>query len=182
MKMLNLLLLILLLTASTSFAKVDSLLPGLAKTGTGTINYLGIFKVYDAELYTSPGLQSSAILNEDSSKCLVLNYDMDLSAEDIIKGANAVLKRQHDQGVLDDTSKYIDILHSNYDDVRSGDSYTLCYDSVSSVTQLLYNHEEVVAIPSAEFARVYFGIWLGAKEPISDSLRDDLLAELSLNK
>jgi hypothetical protein len=179
MKNIYLILLVLITIPQLSLAKVNNILPGLEKTGVGTVKYMGIFKVYDAELYTPPELQSTAILDEETSRCLVLHYDLDLSAGDIIKGANAVLRRQHSQEILDKTSKYIETLHNNYTSVQSGDSYTLCYDATTNKTRLLFNDEEVVSIDSTEFARIYFGIWLGSKEPISDSLRDNLLAQLA---
>lgn len=182
MKIIYMVLLVLLLSTHAGLARVNTIPPGLEKTGTGTINYLGIFKVYDAELYTEPQLQSSAVLSKDSSRCLILRYDLDLSADDIIKGANTVLKRQNSQEVLDKTSIYINALHDSYTNVQSGDSYTLCYDAASSITRLLFNDEEVVSINSAEFARIYFGIWLGSKEPISDSLRDNLLSQLAVKR
>ena len=182
MKIIYMVLAILLLSTLTGLAKVNNLLPGLEKTGTGTVKYLGIFKVYDAELYTRPEVPSSAVLGEETSRCLVLLYDLDLSAADIIKGANAVLKRQNSKEVLKTTLKYIDILHANYTNVQSGDSYTLCYDAASSTTQLLFNDEEVVSINSTEFARIYFGIWLSSIEPISETLRDNLLAQLTVKR
>lgn len=181
MRIIYILLFMFILTPFSSFAKVNNLLPGLAKTGNGTVKYMGIFKVYDAELYTNPELQSVSVLSDDTSRCLVLYYDLDLSAEDIIKGANAVLKRQNSQEVLDSNSQYIEALHRSYTNVSSGDSYTLCYDSTSSTTQLFFNDEEVVSIKSREFARIYFGIWLGSKEPISETLRSNLLAQLNFN-
>jgi hypothetical protein len=179
MKNIYLILLILITVPQFSLAKVNNILPGLEKTGTGTVKYLGIFKVYDAELYTPPELQLNAILNEETSRCLVLHYDLELSAGDIIKGANAVLKRQNSQEILDKASKHIETLHNSYTSVQSGDSYTLCYDSTTNSTHLLFNDEEVVSIDSTDFARIYFGIWLGSREPISDSLRDNLLAQLA---
>lgn len=181
MKILFLLVLASLIPSYNAAATVENLLPGLAKTGTGTVNYLGLFKVYDAELYTPPVLHSSAVLSEATSRCLVLRYDLDLSAEDIIKGANAVLKRQNSQEMLDKISVYIDAVHNSYTNVQSGDSYTLCYDAPSSTTKLLFNNEEVVSINSTLFAKIYFGIWLDSREPISETLRDNLLAQLTVN-
>lgn len=178
MKLFFQLLLILLLTPSAGFTKIEVLLPGLEKTGGGTIRYLGIFKVYDAELFTRPDLHADAVLSDNTSKCLVLSYDLDISAEDIINGANAILKRQHSTEVLENASQEIEILHNSYTDVSSGDRYALCYNAQSSVTKLLFNDVEVVEIQSTEFARLYFGIWLGSKEPISQTLREDLLSRL----
>ena len=177
MKIFSTLLLLLLTLPLNSSASLGNYLPDLERTGEGTIRWMGIFKVYDAALYTSKNLQAETILADNISKCLVLNYDLDLSANDIIKGANVVLERQNSAETLLNLKEYIDILHNNYTDVKSGDSYTLCYDADSQLTTLLYNNAEVVKIDSPEFARLYFAIWLGEQEPISSSLRTELLGK-----
>ncbi len=153
-------------------------IPGLIDVGNGEVRYLGFIKVYDASLYTQPDINRSNILEAGTSRCLVIDYSVSLSAEDLVKGGEKVLARQHDKQRLDKIRNHIDTLHKSYQDIDSGDSYTLCYDSATEVTTLLYNSEEVVEIKSSEFANIYFGIWLGPKNPIDDDLRDDLLKRL----
>ena len=67
------------------------------------------------------------------------------------------------------------MLHSAFLDVKKGDSYYLCYDAPQRLTTLTLNDTELVAVPSKEFAEAYFGIWLGAVQPIDEKLRDLLL-------
>ncbi len=161
---------------------VNGSIPGLIDVGKGQVRYLGFIKVYDASLFTDPDVVRDDILKADTSRCLVIDYSVSLSAEDLVEGGETVLARQHDKEKLDKIRNYIDSLHNSYQDIQSGDSYTLCYDSANTITTLHYNSEEVVAIKSSEFANVYFGIWLGPNDPIDDDLRDDLLKKLPANK
>ena len=168
------LILLILVMPSVVYAAI----PGLVDVGNGEVRYLGFIKVYDASLYTQPDISRANILEAGTSRCLVIDYSVSLSAEDLVKGGEKVLARQHDKQRLDKIRNHIDTLHNSYQDIDSGDSYTLCYNSATEVTTLLYNSDEVVDIKSSEFANVYFGIWLGPKKPIDDDLRDDLLKRL----
>lgn len=67
------------------------------------------------------------------------------------------------------------MLHNAYQDVQKGDSYYLCYDAQQHQTTLTLNDTKLVTVPSAEFAKVYFGIWLGEIKPIDERLRERLL-------
>ncbi|MFN2353736.1 MAG: chalcone isomerase family protein [Desulfopila sp.] len=150
---------------------------GLEKIGSGEVHYLGIFKVYNAELFAKKPLEEKNILSEDISKCLVLHYTRKLSAEDIIKAANTILRRQHDTATVERQRQETEALHKNYVDVKDGDSYMLCYKAAEGLTELFYNDAEVITIQSREFGQFYLGIWLGDKDPISDDLRRSLLQQ-----
>lgn len=146
--------------------------------GSGEIRYLGFIEVYEATLYSPMAVKKDDLLNASSSRCLQLNYYVDLKSEDFIEAANTVLAKQHDPEVLSPVQGEIDSLHNSYRDVSSGDTYTLCYSAGREETQLILNEEVLVTIQSAEFARLYFGIWLGEKNAISDKLRKNLIAGL----
>ncbi|THB72050.1 MAG: hypothetical protein D6B25_17535 [Desulfobulbaceae bacterium] len=144
--------------------------------GSGEVRYLGFIKVYDALLYTDENVTRTTLLDGSSSRCLELVYDVDLTVENFIEAAETVLSDQHDQATLDAIQTEIDLLHANYQEVRDGDNYTLCYDGRSQQTQLTLNGELLVSVPSAAFAEIYFGIWLNETEPLSESLLRKLLA------
>lgn len=146
--------------------------------GRGEIRYLGFIKVYEAALYTAENVTRATLLDASSSRCLKLTYGVDLTVEDFIEAAEKVLAKQHEETSLGAVQKEIDQLHANYQEVKEGDIYTLCYESSSQETKLLLNSDVLVTIKSAEFARIYFGIWLGEKEPLSESLRKNLLTGL----
>lgn len=147
--------------------------------GSGQAYYLKFIKVYDAVFYSDRHIRDQKLFGENVSKCLHLVYDVDVKREDFIRAANEVLRRQITGEALSVVKSRIDKLHSSYIDIRKGDSYSLCYDGNDAETTLFHNGSYVVSIDSAEFARVYFAIWLGGDKPLDEKLRDDLLAGLS---
>jgi hypothetical protein len=143
--------------------------------GQGEIRYLGFIKVCDAFLYTEKDSTVENILAPENSRCLRLNYAVPVSADDLIKGANAVLVRQYKPERLRLEQANIDTLHRGYRDIVKGNNYTLCYSAENKKTTLSLNGQELVSIVSADFASMYFGIWFGPKAPLDEELRDRLL-------
>ncbi len=143
--------------------------------GKGEVYYLGIIKVYDAALSVEGKTNGQKIMDSETSRCLKLTYDVSLAVKDFVRGAETVLARQHPPEELAKMRREIDLLHGAYRDVRKGDSYSLCYDAPRSLTILTLNDTELVAVHSKDFAKAYFGIWLGAVDPIDKKLRDQLL-------
>jgi hypothetical protein len=94
----------------------------------------------------------------------------------IVLDRSGRLTRQHSPEGIAKLRKEIDMLHAAYRDVQKGDSYYLCYAAPQRLTTLTLNDTALVAVPSKEFAEAYFGIWLGAVQPIDEKLRDRLLS------
>lgn len=161
----------ILFTSLPVVAQIES----MQLRGKGTVNYLGFIKVYDAYLYTNEAVDQIDVLSPDVSKCLKLEYDVSLTQENFIEGANTVLVRQHPATQIALVQKEITKLHKAYKPVDEGDTYLLCYDANSSTTTLLLNNSPITAITSQEFSSLYLGIWLGEKEPIDEDLRDALV-------
>lgn len=160
-----------LISAGTSWAGLN----GLQLRSSADIRYLGIFKVYTAYLYTAPSLASDLLLDSSSSRCLKLDYSVDLTVDNFIEAADTILQRQHEPGTLAAVQPEISSLHANYQNVREGDSYLLCYDSARTTTSLFLNDNLLVEIDSPEFAKIYFGIWLDKE----DGIATELLRKLS---
>lgn len=152
-----------------------AMLDDMEMVGEGKAKYLGLITVYDAALYTRGKRAPIDILSPEVSRCLKLDYAVEVSAEDFIKAADTILHRQHDKKRLRRVEAEIDELHGSYSKVAKGDNYTLCYDAAAKTTALYRNGVVEVEIVSEEFAEIYFGIWLGPQQPLSDSLRDRLL-------
>ena len=144
--------------------------------GQGKAYYLNFIKVYDASLYSSEIMARDKILSSDVSKCLHLEYAVDVGRKDFITAANKVLQRQFGPERLQGIESELNTLHEGYRDVQEGDSYTLCYRDADQTTTLSLNGNEIVAISSADFAEVYFSIWLGSNKPLDTNLRNSLLA------
>lgn len=150
--------------------------------GSGTVRYMGFIKVYDAHLYTDPETSAAEVLSAGSSRCLKLKYSVSLSKENFIEAAETILNRQHDFSTLNRVRPQLNQLHDSYREVEDGDSYVLCYNGEAQTTKLLLNGTEQVEIPSSDFASVYFGIWLGENNPLSNELRSNLLSGLQNKK
>jgi hypothetical protein len=151
----------------------------LSLSGSGEIRYLGFIKVYDATLFAPPQTTKNDILADDCSRCLKLDYAVDLSVDNFIEAGETVLKKQHSETILTSIKPQLDLLHQNYRDVKKNDSYVLCYNAAEQQTSLSLNGNTLVTIPSTQFAAVYFGIWLGENNPIDQDLRSRLLAGLN---
>jgi hypothetical protein len=146
----------------------------LAPIGSGSVRYLGLIKVYDATLYAPPLASETAILNAEASFCLQLDYTVDVPSSAFIEAAETILARQHEPEVLVRMQPQIDVIHRSYRDVSDGDSYRLCYDDTDGRSRLALNNEVLATVESAEFAALYFGIWLSPDQPLDESLRDKL--------
>lgn len=162
---------LLFVTTTNSQAIIDS----MQLRGEGNVYYLGFIKVYDASLLIKNDTNAVNILDPQISKCLKLEYDVSLTSENFIEGANTVLGRQHSVERLNTLKKEIATLHSAYQPVQEGDSYLLCYNAESATTTLTLNGDDLVSITSEEFSSLYFGIWLSPDKPIDKKLQSDLL-------
>jgi len=169
--------LILLLMLIGNCTWVGAAVSDMVRIGTGEIRYLGLIKVYDASLYLhADQVRIQQVLDSTVSRCLELDYDVALKVEHLVEGAETIIAKQHNQATIDAVRPEINMLHQAYRDVEPGDSYFLCYDSKSGITTLALNAQQLVAVDSPQFAELYFGIWLGEKNPIDRRLRDQLLS------
>jgi hypothetical protein len=160
---------------------VGSILTGLEASGSGTIRYLGFIKVYEATLFAPREANVGELLTPDCSRCLSLDYMVDVSVENFVEAAETILAQQHDPVRLAAVRKHIDLLHASYVDVGKNDNYTLCYDAMTRDTTLYLNGKRRVLIPSAaDFSEIYFGIWLSEESPLDKNLRASLVAGLEL--
>ena len=140
--------------------------------GMGLLRYRVVFKGYVAALYLPEGLSGEEAL-EDVTRRLELSYFWSIGAEDFAKAADQLLEKELSAAQLAPLRLRIDTLHRAYRDVRPDDRYSLTYfEGVG--TELRLNGELLVSIPGADFARAYFGIWLGP-QALDTDLRDALL-------
>ncbi len=143
----------------------------MTRLGQGEVRYLKLIKVYSASLYAD-----TPDLRPGTSRCLVLEYAVSLDPDAMVTAANQILGRQHSPATIARFQSQLDALHSSYRKVEKGDRYSLCYNAVKDETSLALNNQVLVSIPSAAFAELYFGIWLSNRQPIDDTLRQQLLS------
>ena len=157
-----------LIYANTHIPATESMI----RLGHGEVRYLNLIKVYSATLYAEKNQ-----LTPDSSRCLILNYEVSLEPEDMITAANTILEKQYTSAQLAPYQDQIETLHNSYRSVQKGDYYSLCYAAKTQETILALNGKVLTAIASPDFSELYFGIWLSERHPIDKDLQSQLVAK-----
>ncbi len=139
---------------------------------TALLRYMTVFKGYSAGLYMSDCEERKEVLG-DVPKRLDLSYYWSIDGEQFAKAAEELLARSVPEVELQRLRPRIELLHRSYRSVEPGDRYTLTYVPGQG-TELALNGQELATVEGADFARAYFGIWLGDR-PIDASFRDALL-------
>ncbi|ACL72469.1 conserved hypothetical protein [Thioalkalivibrio sulfidiphilus HL-EbGr7] len=147
----------------------------LVLKGTGVARYAVFIRVYGAGLYGPEGVPASSLLERGEPKRLEIEYFVDIKASDLVLAANTILERQLSAEELQALEPRIRQLHDAYRSVRPGDRYVMEY-LPDQGTVLRLNGEPLVTVEGRDFARAYFGIWLG-DEPLSSNLRNALLGQ-----
>jgi hypothetical protein len=140
--------------------------------GLGRVYYLRIFEIYVGGLYLPAAVGADRVL-DDVPKRLELRYSRRVTAADFVEAADEFLRRNYDEATLAPLAPRLERMHSLYRDVEEGDRYALTY-LPDRGTELALNGKPVGVIPGADFARVYFGIWLGER-PLSSRFKRDVL-------
>ena len=144
----------------------------LALHGTGLLRYRVVIKAYVAALYLEPDTPGEAVLG-DVPKRLEIEYFWGIPGEAFGRTADAFLARTLEPAQLEQLAPRLAALNRLYRDVEPGDRYALTYRPGVG-TELALNGRPLGVVPGADFARAYFGIWLG-EEPIDAALRRQLL-------
>jgi hypothetical protein len=144
----------------------------LRLAGAGLFRWKWVVKVYAAALYAPPG-QAPPDPMADAPRRLELAYLVRIRRADFGRAADELLARNLPAEALAPLRARLDRLHAAYVDVQPGDRYTLTY-LPGLGTELAHNGRPLVTVEGVDFARAYFGIWLGA-DPIDAGLRDQLL-------
>lgn len=127
---------------------------------------------YSIALYAPSEARNIDKILSDIPKKLVLEYRRDFEASDIIEAANQLLQKNPDVN-LGSIKSQLDQINKLYLSVKEGDRYALEYEPGKGTT-LILNERVLGTVEGSDFARDYFGIWLG-RYPIDDSMRDNLL-------
>ena len=140
--------------------------------GAALLRYRVVFRAYVAALYVAEPDHARNVL-DDVPKRLELSYFWPIAGEDFGPAAETILARTLSDAELASLRERLDRLHRAYRDVEPGDRYTLTYVPGRG-TELALNGRTIATVEGADFARAYFGIWLGEK-PLDAGLRDALL-------
>lgn len=150
----------------------DSGDPVLRLYSMGLLRYRVVFRGYVAALYLPEGVSSAGALG-DVPRRLELSYFWSIAGDDFGRAADQLLRQTLPAAELTSLRSRIDTMHRAYRDVSPNDRYSLTYIPGTG-TELRLNGKLLVTVPGADFARAYFGLWLGA-EPLDVSLRDALM-------
>jgi len=140
----------------------------------GEVRYLKMIKVYDISLFSPTKITADNVLNTNVSKCLKVDYAVDLTVDKFRLATNKILQRQHSPDYLKSIQQPLETLQSAYKPVKKGDTYNVCYNGSNQFIRLELNDKKLVEIKSAELAKAYLGIWLSKNKPISRPLYNSL--------
>jgi len=153
--------------------RIEALGAPLELRGAGLFRWKWFVKVYAAALYV-PGGAAAFDPAADVARRLEFSYLVGIERDGFGKAADELLAGNFPPEALAPLRARLDRLHAAYVDVKPGDRYALSYVPGQG-TELTFNGRRLVLIEGADFARVYYAIWLG-KAPIDRGLRDRLLA------
>ncbi len=151
-------------------AELNELLPGYRLIGKQRLTYWG-FQVYDARLWALPGFKKDNIASQPFA--LELAYLRDFDAIDVAERSITEMRRS--ATITEAQAKtWIAEMMRVYPDFKKGDRVT-GINKPGVGAAYLVNGKSTGEIRDAEFARLFFGIWLSPKtsEP---KLRSALLA------
>lgn len=143
--------------------------------GYGTARYARVFKVYVAGFYGPRDVEPEEILERDVTRRLEIEYLRSIAADDINEATRQMLERQLDEETYAKVEERFAYLADLYQDVEEGDRYVFEYIPGEGGT-LFFNGDAVGSVEGEDFARAYFGIWLG-EDPLSSSLKRELLGQ-----
>lgn len=139
--------------------------------GLGLLRYRVLFRGYVGGLYLPPDATPAQTF-EDVPKVLELYYFWDIAGRMFGEAADEHLRRTQKPETLAPLRARLERLHRLYEDVEVGDRYRLTYLPGKGMT-LAHNGKELGTIEGADFANVYFSIWLGT-EPLNEAFRDQM--------
>ncbi len=155
------------------FARTYALPDGvLDLVGAGVLRWKVLFRAYASAFYLPPGMAPQR-WQDDVAKCLTIHYFWDISRDEFGPAGRKVLARMYPAEQLAAVAAQLEAIDAAYVDVQEGDRYALVY-SPGQGTVLFHNGQALVTLPGAEFARLYFSVWLGS-DPVDGGLRDELL-------
>ena len=150
--------------------ELDALLPQHRLIGKGQLTVWG-FQVYDARLWALPGFKPSNLPTQPFA--LELAYLRDFSGKDTAERSIKEMRRA--ATINEEQAKvWITDMQRVIPDIKKGDRI-MGINRPGIGAQFLVNGKAAGEIRDADFARLFFGIWLSPKtsEP---KLRDVLLA------
>jgi len=159
----------ILVLTSNSFARdlsyIDKIFNPSLLQGSGRFNWWG-FHIYDASFYRA-GIPSS------QEFALDIRYQKSFSGVAI---ANSSAEEMKKMGVPDaQVALWAKELAKTFPNIESGQTLTAVYVPKQG-TIFYHDGKRIAQIPSVEFSKAFFGIWLDSKTSVP-KLRNELLGQ-----
>jgi len=145
-------------SAGDTRAELDAALPQHRLIGKSRLTVWG-FQVYDAWLWALPGFKLENLPGQPFA--LELAYLRDFASRDIAERSMTEMRRS--AAISDDQAKiWINEMLRVIPDIKKGDR-VMGIHRPGTGAQLLVNGKSSGEIRDAEFARLFFGIWLSPR-------------------
>lgn len=150
-------------------SELKTALPQARLQGTGVLRFFGL-RVYEARLWTVPGFEADDYARQPFA--LELTYDRRLEGQAIAERSVAEMRRV---GSFDDAQarRWLALMTRAFPDVAASDRLLGLHDGRGEV-RFFHNGRLTAETTDAEYARLFFGIWL-ARQTSAPALRAALL-------
>ncbi len=152
-------------------AELRGSLPQARLRGSGVLRFFGL-RVYEARLWTMPGFVAEDYASHPFA--LELIYDRRLEGHAIAERSVAEMRRV---GSFDEAQahRWLRLMMMAFPDVAATDRLLGLYDGLGGVS-FFHNGKLTAQTVDAEYARLFFGIWL-ARQSSAPALREALLGQ-----
>lgn len=156
-------------TAPLPPAELRSSLPQARVRGSGVLRFFGL-RVYEARLWTAPGFEPERYAQQPLA--LELTYERKLDGPAIAERSVAEMRRI---GAFDDEQarRWLALMLAAFPDVAVQDRLLGLHDGRGDV-RFFHNGRQTAQVSDADYARLFFGIWL-APQTSAPALRQALL-------
>lgn len=157
------------LTLLLGRAHSASELAGLQLRGQGRFRYLGL-SIYEARLWAAEPVDAGRWAEQPLT--LELQYARTLVGREIARRSLAEMRRQ---APIPDTQAqaWLQEMEASFPDVQSGDRISGQYEP-GAAARFFFNGQPRRRVPDAQFAQLFFGIWL-SPQTSEPRLREQLL-------
>ncbi|MDR0225488.1 MAG: chalcone isomerase family protein [Burkholderiaceae bacterium] len=150
-------------------AELRQALPEARLVGTGALRFFGL-RVYEARLWAGPGFEP--LRYDQQAMALELVYDRRLEGGAIAERSIAEMRRVGPFSE-EQSRQWLALMRQAFPDVAAQDRLLGLSDGQGGV-RFFHNGQPTAQIRDAQYARLFFGIWL-AEQTSAPALRNALL-------
>lgn len=150
-------------------AEVASVLPNAVPRGSVPFRYFG-FLIYQLQLWAPRGFEIQRY--EQQAFAFSLTYARDLQGSAIAESSLAEIKKIGFSSP-EQQERWLAMMKIAFPDVKAGDRITGSHDG-DGLVMFWHNGRATAKLEDADFARLFFGIWLAPRTSVPP-LRDALL-------